>query len=118
MEQIIELLKKAWDFIKKIKVKLFSFTNNIINFFKAKIATLRKTRPDTKAIAVKIKKQFENGEYNTIDVGLDEETVVANVFYDLDKEEIIEGFSEIVRAEKLDEETIRNFGDKEMIVLK
>lgn len=35
MSYFIELLRKAWEFIKKIFLKIVNFVTNIVSFFKA-----------------------------------------------------------------------------------
>ncbi|MBQ8561777.1 MAG: hypothetical protein IJ441_09370 [Spirochaetaceae bacterium] len=63
-------------------------------------------RERAEVIAVSIKENLDNGNYGTV-----------NCLYDTDTEEVFEEEAQDVEAEQLDDETIRNFGDKEMIVL-
>lgn len=117
MDKIIELLKQAWDIIKKPFVRVFSFVENIVNFFKTKIGIARKRNPNVKVIALRIKELIKDGDFNTVDIGLGNETIV-KTFYDEEKEEIMEDLTEAVRADSLDQETIDRFGDKQIIILK
>ncbi|QNK77708.1 hypothetical protein H7F37_01050 [Winogradskyella sp. PAMC22761] len=116
MENIIELLKKAWGFLKKIVVKIFSFVKNMVNFFKAKIGIAQKRSPNVKAISLRIQKDLEKGNFNTVDIGLGNETIV-NTFFDENTEQIMTDLTEVVSADSLDHETINKFGKKQMIIL-
>ncbi|WP_417398426.1 hypothetical protein [Gimesia chilikensis] len=116
MDKIIELLKKAWSFIKKVAVRLFSFIKNIVNFFKVKILIALKRTPNVKAISLRIKEDLKKGNFKTLDIGLEKEQVV-NTFYDVDKEEIMTDLTQVISANQLDQETINNFGEKEMLIL-
>lgn len=116
MDKIIELIKGAWDLIDKIFAKVFSFAKNLVGFFKAKIGLAKKRSANVKALSVIIKDKLKSGDFNEIDINLGN-TQIVNTFFDVDKGEIMEDLSEVVGADSLDQETIRKFGNKEMIIL-
>ena len=107
MSYFIELLRKAWEFIKKIFLKIVNFVTNIVSFFKDP-QRLKKLQEDKNRIAISIKENLDNGKFN-----------VVNCLYDKTTEEIIDMETDAlgINAESLDEETKQHFGDKEMIVL-
>ena len=107
MSYFIELLRKAWEFIKKIFLKIVNFVTNIVSFFKDP-QRLKKLQEDKNRIAISIKENLNNGQYNML-----------NVLYDKTTEEIIDMETDAlgINAESLDEETKQHFGDKDMIVL-
>lgn len=119
MKSIIESLKKIWNFLKKIFVKILNFVINIFNWFKAKYQQIIKKRPNVKPIAIKIEKNLKDGNYNTVDFGLTNgvEACVVNTFYDEKTGEILTDDTEVIQAGSLDKETLDKFGDKEMLVL-
>ena len=106
MSYFIELLRKVCGFIKKIFLKVINFINNIRNFFRNP-QRLNKLK-DKDLIAISIKENLENGQFN-----------VVNCLYDKTTEEIVdmETDAQGIEAESLDEETKQHFGDKDMIVL-
>lgn len=108
------LLRRAWNFLKKVFVVVLSFLKNIMEFFLSRINKILQKRPNVVPISMKIKEDLEAGNYNTVSMS---GTYVVNTFYDSEKEEILEDQSEIVSYEKLDEATKNNFGNKDMIVL-
>jgi len=106
--KIISFFKKAWKAIKQfgkwLATKILSFAKNIRDFFLHRRELLRKR---AEVIGVSIKEKLENGNYG-----------VVNCLYDTDTEKVFDmEEAQDVEAEQLDDETIRNFGDKEMIVL-
>ncbi|TXJ35037.1 hypothetical protein EPJ69_00405 [Brachyspira aalborgi] len=107
MSYFIELLRKAWEFIKKIFLKIVNFVTNIVSFFKDP-QRLKKLQEDKNRIAISIKENLDNGKFN-----------VVNCLYDKTTEEIIDMETDAlgINAESLDEETKQHFGDKDMIVL-
>lgn len=107
MSYFIELLRKAWEFIKKIFLKIVNFVTNIVSFFKDP-QRLKKLQEDKNRIAISIKENLDNGKFNVI-----------NCLYDKTTEEIIDMETDAlgINAESLDEETKQHFGDKDMIVL-
>lgn len=107
MSYFIELLIKAWEFIKKIFLKIVNFVTNIVSFFKDP-QRLKKLQEDKNRIAISIKENLNNGQYNML-----------NVLYDKTTEEIVDMETDAlgINAESLDEETKQHFGDKDMIVL-
>lgn len=114
---IFEFLKKFWDSIKKIFVKIFSFIKNIGNWFRERYQRLKSKRPNLKAITLKIEKDLKSGNYSTMDIGLESNCAIVNTFYDEDTKEIILDETQRLECDELDGETIRAFGDKEMLVL-
>ena len=105
---IKELLVVVWEFLKKLFLRLLNFIIHIANFFKND-ERLRKLAADKNRIAVAIKENLENGNYQ-----------VVNCLYDKEKAELVtpEQDAEVMTAEQLDSETIRHFADKDMIVCK
>jgi|SRR5690554_341308 len=121
LDKIRELLKRAWDSLKKIFTKVVSFLQNIVNFFKSKYDAIIRKKPNAKAISIKIKEVLETGDYNTVnmsdfDTNLSKDKIV-NTFYDMDTGEILEEETEVISYESLDEQTKAQFSDKDMIVL-
>ena len=107
MPDFIELLRKIWDGIKKIILKIVDFAKNIVSFFKDP-QRLKKLQEDKNRIAISIKENLENGQYNLV-----------NCLYDKTTEEIVDMETDAlgIEAGSLDEETKQHFGDKDMIVL-
>lgn len=107
MSFYIELLRKIWDIIKKIFLKVINFVNNILNFFKnPKI--FNKLVNNNNLMALSIKEKLNAGNFR-----------VVNCLYDKVKEEVVdvETNSIGINAEELDEETKQHFGNKDIIVL-
>ena len=118
LDILIDFFKKAWDFIKKIVVAIFNFFVHIVKWFKAKYNNIKQKHPNIKAVSIKLKSLMDQGQYNEISIGLDDnKDYIANTFYDESTGEIIEEETEIIEAGKLDEETKSRFGNREMIVL-
>jgi len=107
-EIIFEALKAVWDFIKKIFVKILNFFKNIISWFRDP-DRLKKLQEDSNVIAVSIKEKLDNGNY-----------AVINCLFDQENNELVDYTedAEIIESEQLDKDSIRNFGDKDMIVLR
>ena len=107
MSFFIELLRKIWNVIKKFFVKVVNFAKHIKNFFKNTLR-LNKLNKDKNTIAVAIKENLENGEYN-----------IVTCLYDKEKEDITDLQTDAmgIEAEELDEETKQHFGNKDMIIL-
>lgn len=105
MSYFIELLRAIWNKIKKFFVKVLNFVNNIINFFRNP-QRLNKLKEDRDLIAISIKENLENGQYNLV-----------NCLYNKVIDDIVETDTIGIEAEKLDKETKQRFGNKDMIVL-
>ena len=107
MSYFIELLRKAWEFVKKIILKIVDFAKNIVSFFKDP-QRLKKLQEDKNRIAISIKENLDNGQFN-----------IVNCLYDKTTGEIVDMETDVqgIEAESLDEETKQHFGDKDMIVL-
>lgn len=108
LETIKELLNAVWAVIKKIIVKIVNFLKNILAFFKTP-SRLGKLQEDKNRIAVSIKENLANGNYQVI-----------NCLFDTKSETLVapEEDSEVISAETLDAETAAKFGNKAMLVLK
>ncbi|WP_020004355.1 hypothetical protein [Brachyspira innocens] len=108
MSYFIDLLRRIWNFIKRIFVKIINFASNIVNFFKSR-NRLRKLEEDRDIIAVSIKENLGNNNYR-----------VVNCLYDEAQEEIVDMEEDAIGIESngLDEKTKQSFGNKDMIVLK
>lgn len=107
---IWEALKKIWDKIKKIFVKILNFFNHIANWFK-NASRAKKLKEDRDVLAVVIKEKLsDRSNYN-----------IVNCLFDNKAGEIVvdngETQAEVVETESLDNETLKNFGDKDMMVL-
>ena len=106
--KIISFFKKAWKAIKQfgkwLATKILSFAKNIRDFFLHRRELLRKRK---ELLAISIKERLENGNIG-----------VVNCLYDTNTGDIYNMEAQDIEAEHLDNETIRNFGDKEMIVLR
>ena len=107
-EIILMALKAIWDFLKKVFVRICSFVSNILGFFKD-INRVRKLQEDKNRIAVSIKEKLASGDYN-----------VVNCLFDTLTNEVVDAQTdaEVINAEDLDADTLRNFGDKNMLVIK
>ncbi len=106
-ELIKSLLAPVWEWIKKIIVVIISFFDNIRSFFRDR-NRLRKLQESQNRIAVAIKEKLDNGDYQ-----------VVNCLYDKADEKLVdpEEDAEVITAEKLDAETKKCFGRKNMVVL-
>ncbi len=109
LDNIKSFFKKVWEALKKLGkllwTKIVNFAKNIKAFFLHRRELLRKRE---ELLAISIKEKLENGHYGIVNCLYD--TDIGEVF-DMEKE------AQDIEAEQLDDETIRNFGDKEMIVL-
>lgn len=101
------LVQKIWEFIKKIIVGILKFFGHIVSFFKDP-QRLKKIKEDENIIAVTVKDNLDNGNYN-----------IVNCLFDKDTETIVdyEENSLGITADELDEETQNNFAGKDMIIL-
>lgn len=108
LETIKELLCKAWNFIKKVVLKIVSFFCNIVAFFKDP-SRLSKLKEDQNRIAVSIKEKLASGDYQ-----------VVNCLFDKSTDELVnpETDAQVISADEIDEETESQFNGKEMMVLK
>lgn len=104
-EIIKNALKAMWNSIKKIFEKVLNFFRNIAGFFKDP-QRLKKIQQNKNLIAVAVKENLANGNYNVINCLFDKETESIN------KEDSI-----IIEAQDLDEQTKNKFENKDMIVL-
>lgn len=115
IQTIKKILASIWDSIKKVFKAIVNFAKDIKNWFIAKYQRILKKYPNAKPLALRIQKDLEEGNFNTVDLGLEKDTIV-KVFYDEKAGEIIEDEVEALKYNELDEETKNNFGDKELIV--
>ena len=104
----VDFLRKIWEFIKKIFVKVLNFVNNIVKFFKDP-DRLRTLKEDSNKLAISIKEHLDNGEYHVVDCLFDKET---EQIYDMEEDALG------IEAESLDKQTQQIFGDRDMIILK
>lgn len=114
---ILNFLKQVWNKLKKIFVAIVNFIKNIGDWFRAKFLRVKKKHPKAIPISIKIEEDLKSGNYNTLDLGLEKEFAIVNTFYDEGTKEIIVEETEIVQSDRLDADTIRQFGDKDMLVL-
>ncbi len=107
-ENIIDIIwdaiEAAWDFLKKTWVKIVNFAKNIVSWFRD-TERLRKLKEDKNKMAIVIKKQLDEHNYQ-----------VVNCLFDEKNSEIIEG--EVIESEGLDSETREQFTKSNMLVLK
>lgn len=105
---IWEFIKSVWDSIKKFYYNIISFKQHILKFFKDP-SILRKIQEDKDNIAVVIRERLNSGEFTTI-----------NVLFNTDEGEVVDyqNCAEANIAPELDAETNRNFGGKDMMVLR
>lgn len=115
--EILDFLREVWDRLKKLAKKFLNFLTSIRNWFKEKYRTVIQGRPNVKPIVLRIKKELETNNYRILDLGLSSEETIINTFYDTDTEEILEEDTQLLEADQLDSETIKAFGDKDMLVL-
>lgn len=114
IKTIKKLLAAIWNSLKKIFKAIVNFVKDIANWLKQKFYRIVKKYPNAKPIALRIKKDLEEGNYNTYDLGLKD--VIVKTFYDEETGKIIEEETEVVKYNELDEKTKEKFGDKELIV--
>lgn len=111
ISNIGEFFRAVWEFVKKIFVKIVNFAKNIALWFRDP-SRLKKLQEDKDRLAVSIKENLGNGNYNVI-----------NCLYDKEKEEIVGNHSAEnedalgMESEGLDTEAKKHFGNKDMIVL-
>lgn len=110
LDNIKAFFTRAWEVLKRfgkwLFTKILNFARNIRDFFldRNRRELLRKRK---ELLAVSIKEKLDNGNYGVVDC-----------LYDTNTEEIFDmEEAQAVESEQLDNETIRHFGDKEMIVL-
>ena len=113
-EKILELLKRAWNSLKGVFVKVVSFVGNIIGFFKSKYAAIIKKKPNAIGISLIIKKKLESGDYKTVNLN---DYKIVNTFYDKDTNEILEEETEVILYKSLDEQTKKEFEDTNLIMI-
>lgn len=111
-DAIAEFFRAIWSFIKRMVVGIINFFQNIASWFKTprKLQMLKQNR---KLLAVSIKRNLEDNNYNVI-----------NCLYDTEKEDIVGEYDVSnqdaagLEASGLDSETKKHFGNKDMIILK
>lgn len=116
-DNLLKFFAKIWASLKKIWVAFLDFTKYIKNWFIANYKVVIKKYPRAKPIALKVKENLKNKNFNTLDLGMTGKGTVIKTFYDEQTGEILEDHTEVVEFNELDEETQRNFGDKDMLVL-
>ena len=104
--ELWEAIKKVWNFLKRVTVKILNFFNNIVNWFKNP-ETLAEIRKDLNNLPVAVKQNLANGKV----------TVITGIFNKATGELSVK-HTIVYDAEKLDEETAKRFGDKDLIILK
>ena len=125
-ESLVKFFAKVLEKLKKIWVAIVIFIRNIANWFKRKYKEIIQKWPNAKALSLKIKGKLESGDYSELDIGLDDtketlsekDYVIVNTFYDENTGEVLTEHTEVIESDKLDDDTINAFGDKDMLVLK
>jgi hypothetical protein len=120
---ILNFIRKVWDFIKKIVVKIVSFFKHIVGWARNTLKRILQNLEDEKKIrdidfiVVKIEENIERGNFSRVDIGLKEQLV--QCAYDREKGEIVdwENTARVISFEDLDTKTKQAFGDKDMIIL-
>lgn len=107
IDGILDMARAIWNYIKKIAVRVLKFFSNIVSFFKNP-DKLRKLGANRDLLAISIKDNLANGEYNVVNCLFDKSTNTI-----VDYEENAQG----ITAESLDSETKGYFGNKDMIML-
>lgn len=105
---IWEFIQNVWDSIKKFYYNIISFRQHIISFFKDPVR-LEQIQNNKNNIAVTIREKLKNGDYT-----------VVNTLFNTDTGEVVDyqNCAEANIAPELDAETNRNFGGKDMMVLR
>ena len=106
IDAVFDGLEAIWDFISHWFVQILNFFGNIVSFFQDPLRK-QKILTDKNKVAVSIKENLQNGNYNVVNCLFDQE-VGAIVDYD----------AETYEAQTLDRETQTKFGNKNMIILK
>ncbi len=109
LEAIKKALKAVWNFIKKIFLKKLNFIKNIMGWFKDPDRLEKLQENKDKYLAISIKENLDNGNYK-----------VVNCLFDKEECELVDYQEDTIsiEAENLDATTKKQFGEKEMIVLK
>jgi len=125
---ILNFIKRVWDFIKKIVVKIVSFFKHIVGWARNALKKLLQNLEDKRKIkkidpiVIKIKEAIESNNYTTVPIGLKEQVQkeqLVQCVYDREKGEIVdwENTARVISYGDLDPETKRAFEDKDMIIL-
>lgn len=109
IDLILGLCSALGKFIVKIWRRVVSFVQNIVGFFKDP-HRLELLKRDKNLIATTIRQKLDTGDYKVVSCLFDKETnsVIATE----------EGDIQEVESEFLDEQTRREFGNKDLLVLK
>ncbi|WP_163533536.1 hypothetical protein [Helicobacter suis] len=105
IDNVLDFFRSVWEWVKRIFEHILNFFKNIVDWFRNP-SRLRQLQEDKNRIAVSIKEKLGNGNYG-----------VVNCLFNKATEEI-EGEAIGIESEQVDAETQKNFGNKEMIVLK
>lgn len=108
---MIDIIKAAWEWIKKVFVKIVNFAKNIVSWFQdpTRIARLEK---DKDLLAVAVKQNLENGNYNTVKCLFNKKTNKIEGVQNSSND-----YAEGMESEELDSETKTQFGKKNMLIL-
>lgn len=101
-----EIIGKIAQFVRALVIHLLSFVKHIVNWFKdpKRLANLRNNKD---IIAVSLKENLDNGNFNVVDC-----------LYNKATEEVVDiSDSALYEAEDLDSKAENAFGDKPMVVL-
>ena len=107
-EAIWEALKSAWEYIKKLVLKIVNFAKNIVSWFQEP-TRIKKLQENKDIIAVAIKEKLDSGEYNVVNCLFDKSE---GTLVDEDVDALI------IEAEDVDKRTKVEFGDKDMIEIR
>ncbi|BCZ19959.1 hypothetical protein NHP190012_16010 [Helicobacter sp. NHP19-012] len=105
IDNVLDFFRSVWAWVQRIWTRILNFFKNIVDWFKSP-NRLRQLQVDRNRIAVSIKENLANGDYG-----------VVNCLYNTATGQL-DGEAIGVESEQVDAETQKNFGNKEMIVLK
>ncbi len=103
LNTIWELLRPIWDSIQKTYKRLFRFSTDVVKWL-TKPSHVARLKSEEGAVAVVIKERLASGDFN-----------VVKCLCNPSEEEVYD--AEVVETESLDAETLRHFGDDDVLVL-
>ncbi|RDU66065.1 hypothetical protein CQA53_04475 [Helicobacter didelphidarum] len=107
---MLSFLHSVWAWVSKI-IKMVIAFQNIVDFFRNP-ERLKQLQRDKNLIAVSIKEKQSNGEYNILNCLFNEKTEKI-----VGEENSSNRNAQGVETRRMDAETERSFGNKDMIVL-
>lgn len=108
---MFELIRRVWEWVKKIFESLLNFGRNIVSWFQDP-SRVRALEEDHDRLAVVVKDRLDNGNYNTIKCLFNCRTNKIEGTHNASNKN-----AEGIESNDLDSETKKHFGNKEMLVL-